>query len=845
MIVEAPAPPAPAPAREGRAEVAARPRSRSRDAVALAVLAAVVALVAWNRLTFDVWLTRLDLYTFFLPWYTFLGERVRALAVPGWNPHLFSGAPFAGDPESGWMYAPAMLTFALFSTISAFKAMVVVQLAVAAVSTYAFGRVLGMGVVGALGAAVVYVTGPFLHWNTHCCLVFAQFATWVPLALLGIELTLRAVTWRERIVPWFLAGFAISQMLAGWIGEGWLYAMLLPAAYIGYRALLSPPRPRRDVRRRLLLMFATGTAVLGLGLALGAAGVLPRLAINPETNLAGGNYAALGDEGMLNPPWALEYLLTQTLGRGSGYHFRAAAIGGVAIVLSLLAIFIVRRRFAVPFFAVLTLIAMILTLDWTPLHELFYLIPRYRDFHDHDAWRTIALTAIGPAMLSGATLASLPSWRGRRGLLPLVFTPLLLLVFVDLLLRQRATPLGWQPLLAAALTTLLVALVVALPVSTPRFGRPDRLATLVPVLLIALAFLLPAGLELTGSWWGWPRDEGWERRWTANPVAAEALAEEVRATDPGGAGAFLQEQLAASGPFRYVGYGGAMFPGDSERESNYMERRTTPEVQAILVNGRPIYLGLYEIQGYNPLHLARYDEFLAAINGATQNYHTAYLLPSGTGSPLLDLLQVRYVVLDASLPRQREDVVALTAGARRVFRSPSAHVYERAGDLPHAWIVYDVRSVARGEALPLLTSGAIDPYQTALVEGTAPETAAPETAAPATSGSASARVLAYEPDRITLAANATAPGLLVISEVYAPGWRAFVNGREAPVLPTDHALRGVPLPAGEHTVELRYEPLSLRVGLIITGLALATLAIALLAAAWRRIAAGYATPSSS
>jgi uncharacterized membrane protein YfhO len=121
----------------------------------------------------------------------------------------------------------------------------------------------------------------------------------------------------------------------------------------------------------------------------------------------------------------------------------------------------------------------------------------------------------------------------------------------------------------------------------------------------------------------------------------------------------------------------------------------------------------------------------------------------------------------------------------------------------------------------------------------------PESAAPDTSGSAAARVLAYEPDRITLAANATAPGLLVISEVYAPGWRAFVDGRETPVLPTDHALRGVPLPAGEHTVELRYEPLSLRAGLIVTGVALAALLIALLAAAWRRIAAGYATPSSS
>src|SRR3954469_16527601 len=105
--------------------------SRQSDRLALAVLAALTALVTWNRLTFDTWLTRLDLYTFFLPWYTYLGERLRAFDVPAWNPHLFSGTPFAGDPESGWMYAPAMLAFAFIATPLAFKAMVAMQLAIA------------------------------------------------------------------------------------------------------------------------------------------------------------------------------------------------------------------------------------------------------------------------------------------------------------------------------------------------------------------------------------------------------------------------------------------------------------------------------------------------------------------------------------------------------------------------------------------------------------------------------------------------------------------------------------------------------------------------------------------
>ena len=188
-------------------------------------------------------------------------------------------------------------------------------------------------------------------------------------------------------------------------------------------------------------------------------------------------------------------------------------------------------------------------------------------------------------------------------------------------------------------------------------------------------------------------------------------------------------------------------------------------------------------------------------------------------------------MVDAALPRRREDVESLTSQARRVLRTPRVHVLDRAADLPHAWIVHDVREVARGEALPLLTSGAIDPYQTALVEGPPPQTGSPREAT-----LESAEVLTYEPDALTIATDAAAPGLLVVSEVYASGWRAFVDGEDAPILPTHHVLRGVPLPAGEHTVTLSYDPLSLRAGLWISGIAAGAMLAAFAAAGWPRVA---------
>ena len=85
---------------------------------------------------------------------------------------------------------------------------------------------------------------------------------------------------------------------------------------------------------------------------------------------------------------------------------------------------------------------------------------------------------------------------------------------------------------------------------------------------------------------------------------------------------------------------------------------------------------------------------------------------------------------------------------------------------------------------------------------------------------------------MTIATQTAAPGLLVVSEIYESGWRAYVDGEEVEILPTDHALRGIPIPSGEHTVEMRYDPLSLRLGLWISAIATAVMVVIFVIAAW-------------
>jgi uncharacterized membrane protein YfhO len=81
-------------------------------------------------------------------------------------------------------------------------------------------------------------------------------------------------------------------------------------------------------------------------------------------------------------------------------------------------------------------------------------------------------------------------------------------------------------------------------------------------------------------------------------------------------------------------------------------------------------------------------------------------------------------------------------------------------------------------------------------------------------------VVGFASNEITIEVNAAADGLLVLSEIHYPGWRAIVDDQPAPVVRADQLLRGIPVPAGRHIVKVWYAPNSARIGLIISALSL-------------------------
>jgi uncharacterized membrane protein YfhO len=78
----------------------------------------------------------------------------------------------------------------------------------------------------------------------------------------------------------------------------------------------------------------------------------------------------------------------------------------------------------------------------------------------------------------------------------------------------------------------------------------------------------------------------------------------------------------------------------------------------------------------------------------------------------------------------------------------------------------------------------------------------------------------YRPNRIELRSVSSSDTYLVLSELFYPGWHAYVDGKEVPILRANFLLRAISLMPGQHDIVFVYRPMSFFVG---AGLSLFTL----------------------
>ncbi|MBI4577643.1 MAG: hypothetical protein HY722_15380 [Planctomycetes bacterium] len=704
---------------------------------------------------------------------------------------LLQGRPFFWNPYSYCGHPMLLGIYSVFEWVNLAaggdpRAAVWMQLAkalAAGLGAYLYFRfALGVGVWSSLAGAWCYpLTGALVMWShfetSSCCLL-------LPWSLLAVEATVRVRWWGAPALA-LVTALAIHEGITGEAGlvllASGLYLLWQLAALHGRRALAAG-RPGRRTLGAALLAWT-------LGLALAAPSALVALDYIPTSRRYAERRAGAMETHMVGAPALVQVVLPYCRGAerpgavyvgrsGNRVESSSAAYAGlfVTLVLAPLAFGHPRLGRLNVFWVLFAVLGLGQILDF-PLVNQVYGLPGVRLIRGNRftvlaAWAFLALAVTGlEAHAAGR--------RPRRGW---ALAPAALLAALGgfCVLRAQRLPDDALERLRAGAGVYQVPVADALQWITRAHQVYLALAVLALAAWGALALLR----------------QGRASRWIRPSVAGAAI---------------LELGLSA------VGVNPQCDPAAYYPESPLVQAlRSAPPGR---VAGDNVYRAnlsmvhrLRDVRGYDGADPVRLIELLRLANpawkGAPPYAHThSFAPPTPVSSPILDMLNLRYVVRPGAPP----------PGARVLASTPDHWVEECPRALPRPYVPRRAEEVPDdAEGLRRLGRPGFDPRELALAAGRAGVPPGPV--------QGEARILEEWPGHVAMECKLDAPGLVVLADLWYPGWSARLEGRSVPVLRVNHALMGAVAPQGTSRLVMDYEPPRLRWGVAASLAGLAALA---------------------
>lgn len=155
-----------------------------------------------------------------------------------------------------------------------------------------------------------------------------------------------------------------------------------------------------------------------------------------------------------------------------------------------------------------------------------------------------------------------------------------------------------------------------------------------------------------------------------------------------------------------------------------------------------------------------------------------------------------------------------------VYEDKNVLIYQNEDVFPRAFVVYSVNNVSTFKsAMDQLADPQLDLRQTAIVENL-PEEIENKINQNDRLQSVAGNAKLVSSGRLDVEVDTEAPGLLVVTDQYYPGWKAYVDGKPTPIYAVNGTFRGIFLDAGNHMVEFKYRPLSFTIGGIVSATSL-------------------------
>jgi hypothetical protein len=785
---------------------------------------AILSLVFFYGLALDSWLyggtvVPWDSKNHFYAMFRFLGDALHNGEIPLWNPYHFGGHPAIADPQS-LIFTPSMVLFALIAPnapMQLFDAAVLAHLFAGGVCILGLLRRWRWHPAAAVLAAIIFMLGGAASSRLQHTGIIISYS-FFPAALWCLDIALERRSYR------FALAFGLSASLMA-LGRDQV-AFLLCAVLMGYLVLAAAQSGNALVylRARAGILALSAALILAIlivpalltmqfladsnrpGVPFGVAAVGSLAPVNLITLFAPNFFGSLDHlydywgpdyDTMPRADWtdrAVDYLFIGALpfvliawhGFGAGRLF--ARRGRFLLILLLLALAYALGRYT-PFFA--------LAFDWIPGVSL------YRRPADATFLVNIALAFAAGFLLHRyieeglpRPFRALPRWLAfaLAGATTLALT---LLTGTGLAFSLR------EDRLTSSLAALAVAAALAAAGAAILFGlqaRPPRRV------IAASLFVLLSGTEILWRNAASPLNGEPLERYSvyAGMKPAEAAGIEV-----------LRHEIAAT-------------KRDGDR----------PRVEILGLKGpwqnASMVLKFENTLGYNPLRIDDYDRAVGsgqdAEDFALRHYPGTF---RGYNSHLAALLGLEYLVLDRPLTELPRDIPRPKAQA--IYTSDTMYIYKLGKTVPRAYFASAVEPVDNEEVLDEHVLPGFDPASEVLIDqasmadlhggpyaqGTGQERF--QTASQAGQGldqfvSQASReapglsqvvIVNYADSSVEIDVDVPKAGIVVLHDLFYPGWEARVDGHKEPVLHANILFRGVEVPAGHHRVAFSFHPLSL------------------------------------
>lgn len=815
------------------------------DAALCAVLLIAGLLLTYQRVLFGdrtALLGRYDVYRYFGPLAHYMDASIHDGTWPLWNPLTFCGAPFAANPQAALWYPPNMIRSLLtvhptpWATQAGFVILMGLHLLLAGLGVRRLARAHGSSAAAALASALAFVFSALMVRRV-CEYHFLMTLAWLPWLLLAVKGALEAADAKACARHALLGGLAVGMAVLGGSFQIVNYMGVASITYAGLYRLLhfrsSPDvgdgvRKIRSWRQRLFYDAIALVVVFGLGALLASVLLLPAIELAGFGARQDGSVALYANLIGQSPVSLIQRLIVYPGMRYEAETIRGAGVA--ALLLAMASLLHARRRDVWVFMGVL----LVLTdCCFGPPFPIATLVTVFTPFTISAHVRACDVALLPFAMLAGFGVDAMAG-----AVLPI---------------RRK---IGRTLFILAAGTAVLAGLVRWV-------GQEPFVPATAWTLLIPCASVLAMAV---GGWVPWKNAVRWALpallfaetlAWNVRYVPALVEAPPDRKPDP----------ITAAHPF----------PQDNARETDPVANHRLYE-RACVINGYdPLHIAAVRNVISGPPRDKRYHRLVTDAEATESNARgnlflkrpfwlvreyaegplppkdvlypaaTIAFLPHGAGVPIPRANHVPRTAISA--PGMKTEIPLGGISADR--RSLRLRI-ETKGVHSALFIEYEAQTAGFFESRFTALEGRrnVRGFQTRLMpardETRTAEIALPDyprmdallkmppgvritrayvMSDPNDDGSR-LRILSRSANRAEIETGPLdGSRLLVFTDAYYPGWRAYLDGSETPILRANDAFKAVVVPPGTHRVEFVFRPVRVYIG---AGISLATLLAVLL-----------------